>query len=416
MENSSKKITIDKIILFILMIMCSFGYMITNMNYILIVSLFFAFVTILYRINKIKFLTQDLLWILFLLWCIISVFNSSSVYSSLKFIFMIASLLIVKISVNNYIVNCNYIINVLWLFTSIHVICTLMFLIIPNQMLNLIELLYYGKDLNEYINLYNAGSFPGITMQTGVNGFLILIFNIITFMKLFNNKNKTILYMCCSALGMLALLLTAKRIFILSAFLVLIFVAFLSNRNCNTHNYQFFILVIVLALAFLILYLIPQSRKVIEKMLILEEVGDISNGRNDIWKETWYIFLENPFVGVGINTLVATENISSHNVYLQLLAETGWIGAIIFIFLMIYNFLFTLKKSFEYGKNKMVYAEDLQIYIIALMLQLVFIIYCFTGNPLYGHIFITPYFIAMIICNNIEYKYKTNDEGKLIYA
>ncbi len=80
------------------------------------------------------------------------------------------------------------------------------------------------------------------------------------------------------------------------------------------------------------------------------DVGGGTSGRSDLWKVGWEVFKAHPFNGVGIGNFVAVEphyalqsgllnrvqyiNITPqivHNTYLQLLAETGVIGLLLFV-------------------------------------------------------------------------------------
>lgn len=87
---------------------------------------------------------------------------------------------------------------------------------------------------------------------------------------------------------------------------------------------------------------------------MLEHTGkSIMSGRADIWGRLSNLIDLRPTFGFGPNT-VATDvigrNASSHNLYINMALQTGYLGLIIFIFI-----LFTIFMKYVYrGQNKLV--------------------------------------------------------------
>ena len=162
--------------------------------------------------------------------------------------------------------------------------------------------------------------------------------------------------------------------------------------------------VIVVIIYFIILYH-PATQGLVEKMAALENADDVSNGRLASWKMTIEIWKTSPLLGVGTNALVNVYGLSSHNVYLQVLAEMGIFGACAYIFLL----ASTLKQSLHtYGqllqepaftqKNKAIAGTSIYM-------QVLLIVYSFFGNPLYDIMFMLPYtlFVAAMESYNRTY-------------
>jgi O-antigen ligase len=82
----------------------------------------------------------------------------------------------------------------------------------------------------------------------------------------------------------------------------------------------------------------------------MTDIGGGTSGRSDLWKIAWKIFTEHPVLGIGLNNfqvlqsrytlkagrltrvdLIAETPHLVHNVYLQLLTETGVVGLLIFL-------------------------------------------------------------------------------------
>ena len=93
---------------------------------------------------------------------------------------------------------------------------------------------------------------------------------------------------------------------------------------------------------------LPSRPDVVDRLTTL---GGGGSGRQDLWTVAWRIFEEHPLVGIGLGnfqvvearyvlrpgsithvTLISETPHLVHNVYLQLLAETGVIGLVAFVF------------------------------------------------------------------------------------
>lgn len=96
------------------------------------------------------------------------------------------------------------------------------------------------------------------------------------------------------------------------------------------------------------------------RMLSYERGAD--NGRFELWKQSIYIWEEHPLFGVGLGGVTALGELCSHNTYLQVLAETGFIGFMFFSF-----FLFILLRKV------LRYERIISIVYISLLFQIFFL-------------------------------------------
>jgi O-antigen ligase len=100
----------------------------------------------------------------------------------------------------------------------------------------------------------------------------------------------------------------------------------------------------------------------------------------------------------------------AHNVYLQLLAEVGILGFLIFIFIFLYSLIKTISLFRNIGNNEIHLTDDYHYYLsFSLAMQVYFLVYCLSGNPLYDAQVFYPYVVACaisysIIRNNIKNK------------
>lgn len=129
------------------------------------------------------------------------------------------------------------------------------------------------------------------------------------------------------------------------------------------------------------------------------------SGRTDLYSLAFALYSGNLLTGIGwgefrhstlgiFGEVGATYEV--HNVYLQLLCETGVLGLGLFLLATItplvygvikYKKIMILEASSEY-KN---------IIQLGLFMQLFFLAYCMSGNPLYDYNFLITYFIGILL-------------------
>ena len=90
----------------------------------------------------------------------------------------------------------------------------------------------------------------------------------------------------------------------------------------------------------------------------------------------------------------SSQYMNAHNIYLQLLAEVGIVGLILFLFIMAY-FIYTVFKLLRaYNKKQFVTNLTMEPLYFAAMFLVFFLMYGMTGNCLYDKT--QPYFF--IVC------------------
>ena len=142
-------------------------------------------------------------------------------------------------------------------------------------------------------------------------------------------------------------------------------------------------------------------------------------GRTKLSSYAFDMFEEKRITGKGLNTYnyyiknrgyrVKTKwnqtgiwNYNAHNIYYQVLGESGIIGIVLFADFLIYNMYNTIKLIFKIGKKN---NKNKRLLLFSLYIQLLIVTYGITGNPLYS-----PYqFIFYIIAINILNKLRRNE-------
>jgi O-antigen ligase len=260
---------------------------------------------------------------------------------------------------------------------------------------------------NEILNLVKYGAYPGFTSQTAYTaGILVNALGIYFCMGSRSRKNIMPVVVILSAL-----LLTGKRGHLIFMILSCIGVYYFSSRSEKKGLKIFKIILIFFLAGALFLLLVPYYREGSSLARIagmfIDKEKDITSGRLTLYIRAWEMFMQNPFYGIGwrqfqensIGFLSRIRTFNVHNVYLQLLCETGIIGTCLVIFPMGYTFICTIKDITYVANNKFFQLRNNSFFYIkySLFLQLFFLLYSFTGNPLTDKCFFTIYILGCAI-------------------
>ena len=209
-------------------------------------------------------------------------------------------------------------------------------------------------------------------------------------------------YVIQSILVMIALMMTGKRtLFIIPIVALLIYVMLFSKNNK-------FIKLAGVGLgisAFIIIAytIIPEASLIIDR--IINSGGDVLSGRENFWNYAMDMFHQNTFFGRGFmsfNDFVFNQgfryygerwNYQAHNVYIQLLGETGIIGCGVIIILIIILII----KAISLAKSTSNFWDVLLVYWIML-----FGIYSLTGNTLYYPCQLIILIVSILLISNVK--------------
>ena len=212
-----------------------------------------------------------------------------------------------------------------------------------------------------------------------------------------------------------AFLLTGKRgpFCFMIVSLVISEICFEKNLNSKISKILKIIFAIICSLPIIVIILHNQenTRNVLVRFneMLTTSGGDISNGRFVLWIYAWKLFKRFPFWGVGwrhFHLLAQTnigENIQVHNVYLQILCETGMLGFVLYIIMLVVLLKQTIKtcKNLQMVKKGIFSIEYLKL---SFCLQMYIILYALTGNTLYDYCAEMMYFLAIAIYCAVSYK------------
>lgn len=173
----------------------------------------------------------------------------------------------------------------------------------------------------------------------------------------------------------------------------------------------FRMIALLISLVFLVYILslfVPSVSNFLDRFANLSSDNNVSQ-RFLLWNYTIEGFKENPIIGKGwrwvMNTNPILKGADSHNVYIQLLAEVGILGAIPFYIFFSVSFVRAIKLAILVRKKKDLVSieQQGQIYF-ALMIITYNIIYMIEGTSFYMPECLLPYFIS---CSIIQYYWHT---------
>lgn len=160
------------------------------------------------------------------------------------------------------------------------------------------------------------------------------------------NKRKRLLNLAFYAILAFAIVYTASRGNTLGLLLAdgLVFLLYLSKSRVSLHVKIFSVLLILVAAIVAVKYFSVLFPEQWERMFSFG--GDSDNGRFDLWHRAFNAWLSSPIFGKGLGAMAVTYGKATHNTYLQLLSETGFVGTLLFV-----SFIISLlKRTFRFDK------------------------------------------------------------------
>ena len=153
---------------------------------------------------------------------------------------------------------------------------------------------------------------------------------------------------------------------------------------------------------------VPGVEATLERFVELSE-DETGNGRSELYDCAWSMVDASPLFGSGwgsYSKYVATtplgimysnlgfSSMSTHNVYLQLLAETGVVGLALFLAPAVFTLVAAMRRSAAHRGGGL-YGESFCLWA-CVGAQVFFLIYCLSGNPLYDPQCYIPYFMSCV--------------------
>lgn len=260
--------------------------------------------------------------------------------------------------------------------------------------------------------LFTYTSYTGCFLLPGLFAFLIS----------YRNKRKNAFFWIMLGVISLSIILINKRGFILDlaiAFLVVFLIARQSEGRLKLKLNRVLIvtvsILVIIGLLIAMYMSVPFVRQSVDSIIgrFANEDGTLS-GRTDLYALALNLFKQHPVTGIGwgnfrqqslhVFTTNNSKTFETHNVYLQLLCETGILGLLAFLITIIWMLVHTIRRFMRVNAKDRD-SEVSKALRLSLYLQLFFITYCISGNPLYDWIFVVTYFIGIVLLGVNEREY-----------
>ena len=264
------------------------------------------------------------------------------------------------------------------------------------------------------LNQYSMGAMPGLTHHYSTNGMLVSVGTIVyaCYAMCYKKKKDILLFLAAIA----ALLLTGKRAHVVFGLFAL-YVTYYAYNAGNKQNRLFKsvgILIVSAMAFFLASYFVPGLAVVVGRFIDAAESGDATLGRTTVWLKALETVSQHPLFGIGWEQFSQSGgwNWNIHNIYIQLLVEVGVVGFLAYCGWFVF-FLVQSWKNLTYLRThrNLFHVTDTCVVSFSLAMQILFLMYGFTGNPLYDQAMFVPYFAACAITQYYRRKLKNYGRG-----
>ena len=224
----------------------------------------------------------------------------------------------------------------------------------------------------------------------------------ITISRVLLQKN-TIKNVGITIIGLIALILTQKRSFVIGIFFSTAITVLFFNKNLKK-KIRDILLAIVLGGAFIyILYLCLPAMTIFLRRIFENE--DVLSGRDAYYDVMKKWISESPLLGKGLGTCNGTFGVGGHNCYLQLLSETGIIGCVIWTSLVYPYIHSTAKLLLKFWNDPIIIQkkdDNVESLLSATIAIVLILVYAFFGNPFYDFTFCLTFFMLLAVPTQVS--------------
>ncbi|MFQ6793943.1 MAG: O-antigen ligase family protein [Thomasclavelia sp.] len=264
------------------------------------------------------------------------------------------------------------------------------------------QVVYLGTYVKQYSGIFYEVSFSAVILAVGI---------LIQYIDIIYIKKNIIKKIICIIALYFSIILTGKRSFILIVPFLMLVLYFIYNYNSNRISLS--TIVISMIILFFLFWKLDDILSTVINILGKNTTNGIElSSRERFWELGLNMFKSNPIIGQGINSYdiffnqsgirnIQYEFAGAHNSYIQLLAETGIIGFLLYLG----GILKTIINAFcclIYRNNKYTLVDKKNL-AISTSVVLLLMCYGLTGNVLYQpQQLITLFMFISIIENTIK--------------
>ena len=416
-----KKLRISSIIILPLCLLMLNSYTIIMKYSILYRYIFIfgilAFVVFVSRQLNFKTIEQKI-WFSFLVYVTVSafVFGNKESMTMLFSLWCFSLLLIVDLDTDFY----KRLIKAFNVFIFVFVLSMYLNALIPNLMAGPLNFLVFDPAKETIIRESSSHVYSGLfaeKLAAAYGSCIGFVFAYSQYLRRFKAR-----YLILSLFYVMAIFLSGKRIAAVIPIVVMIVSVIISLKDRVLFRRARKYLLGVCVLLVIGIAVVPQIREIFGRVFAVifsDTTEDLTSNRNSLlWPIAQLMFIANPIFGHGLNTynsfvrdmfsssdsVLSEWGTNGHNIYLQLTAETGIVGAVIIFSL----FLCLLIRSFKLYK-KLKDPDDKQLCLISIGLQCVFLLIGITENAFYVTGELLTYLTAFGIFIALKRKYSVKN-------
>ena len=304
--------------------------------------------------------------------------------------------------------------NLLLIFLILTVATVYLNAIIPNLMISKLSFLTLTDFHEIFEHEISRKLYSGIFCDRATAAFAMNIGFAICLGRYLNPEKRKRVYMFLMAFFYCAIFLTGKRTLAVIPIIMGIAISLFYEQSARKRNFRILFLAASI-IGLIIISVIPSISAV-----FVRSTNTLESRTDLLWPVAIKMFWSNPLIGKGLNTynnvmqqtnnyggLFSNWSTNCHNIYIQLLGELGLIGAIC-IFITLWK---VLKETIKYLKNTRLSNISKEVITISFLLQILWLVYGFTGNTFYYSSQLLCYILAfamMEVYKNDEYIWDTD--------
>ena len=410
-------ISTEKIFNFILLLICVysfFGYLLPRSVLLIVIALLAIVFSIkFYPTIKRSVIKNNILLFAFLVYVSIGLFYTTTYSLTVKFATTFFCMIILKIFFENSEERFNKynwqnkFLNYCYIFSSIHIVGTLLMNFFPDIAININSKILSASQFEQNLLQHNQGLNAGICDIYGINAFYVLIFCGISMSRLFFATKKKTINAILFIIGVISLILVGKRGALL-CFAVTCCICFILAFDKMSLKKRLLIILGVGFMFYSILFLmqkIPATQILFTRLEQSSTVAGMMSGREILYQRSIDTFNKHYLFGVGIKGIYGLYEQDGHNIYLQLLAEAGILGAPIMFAFFVISLISTIKYYSSSVKSNI---NKHKLILFSVFYQISFLIYGLTENSFYLESILLLYLLTISFCS-----YKGADNEKI---
>nr|WP_296099758.1 O-antigen ligase family protein [uncultured Mediterraneibacter sp.] len=360
---------------------------------------------------KLKIKRLDKFFVLFLFVWFLGCFYSANITKGLGYVFSFSVALLFGIYVSYLEIDEDKIMKLL------AICCFIMecFLILQPQAPEIVEQVtkLFSYDSNDYIVMKSwarNGWYSGLFPDRAPAAFYCSVLVGTGLYYTYRNYKKSgtlfakFLGIILLSIGVYGILLTAKRGLLLGT-LIAAFITYIVYKKVNRE--PVWKICVTVGVISVIAWLVFSNMEATQIMLMrFFDNDNMMTGRSAIYDNVYRYIWSSPIIGTGTASAFSLLGIGGHNIYLTVFMENGIIGFTLFILALLYSLCKTIALALKMGRINS--KEYLPFLMFSLFIQIFFLIYGMSGNPLYDNYILYFYLFAVLIVKYSDFQLSKN--------